>query len=268
VNAVARQLVSMSEIMRVGPWSLRALGHPFGTAERATRLLTWTQAALGHGLDLLRIGETQLAASNRLPPSRRSGDGTAGRRIEAGGRNLFELGPPAVDLATCDVRLRGFGDVVVDDAIGALLVPSLADLAARRGLNALFVWRAAPGDIRLEGCPDDGWVACVQSPNGPAFFRGAPDRLADAAQRFAPDLRRRALRFVETGGPGKLGIFAGDMAGDGRAPALAAADFAERVAEAYRKGIEVPSEDLAHLYALERITWAPTSERSRKQAGY
>lgn len=265
---MAVQLVSMSEIMRVGPWSLRALGHPFGTAERATRLLTWTQAALGHGLDLLRIGETRLAASTCLPPARRIGDGGAGRRIEAGGRNLFELGPPAVDLATCDARLRGLGDVVVDGAIGALLVPSLANLAARRGLNALVVWRAASDDITLDGCPGEGWVAVVQSPEGATFFRGAPDHLPDAAARFALEIRDRASRFAEAAVPGRLGIFAGALSPDGAAPVLVPADFAERVARAYRAGIEVPAEDLAHLYALERITWAPTSERSRKQAGY
>ena len=265
---MAAQLVSMSEIMRVGPWSLRALGHPFGTAERASRLLTWTQAALGHGLDLLRIGETQLAASNRLPPARRTGDGIAGRRIEAGGRNLFELGPPAVDLATCDARLYGLGDVVVDGAIGAVLVPSLADLAARRGLNALFVWRATSNDIPLEGYSNAGWVAVVQSSVEPAFFRGALDRLEDAAARFAPDILSRAMHFAENTAPGRLGIFVGDLSEDSRAPTRATADFTQRIAKAYRTGIEVQSEDLAHLYALERITWAPTSERSRKQAGY
>lgn len=262
------QLVSMSEIMRVGPWSLRALGHPFGTAERATRLLTWTQAALGHGLDLLRIGEKRLTASTRLPPARRTSDGGAGRRIEAGGRNLFELGPPSVDLATCDVRLRGLGDIIIEGAIGALLVPSLADLAARRGLNALFVWRAALDDITLDGCPGEGWVAVIQSSEGATFFRGALDRLPDAAARFALEIRDRASRFADAAVPGRLGIFAGALSRDGATPVPLSADFAERVARAYRAGIEVPAEDLAHLYALERITWAPTSERSRKQAGY
>ncbi len=260
-------LISMSEIMRVAPWSLRALGHPFGTAERATRLLAWTQAAIGHGLDLLRAGEAAIAASNRLPPPQRTGDHLTGRRIRAGGRNLFEIGPPAIDLATCDARLHGQGEVVVDGAIGSLLVPSLASLAGRRGLSAILVYRPVTGDVRLDGWADEGWVAVVRRGEAMAYFGGPLDRLP-AMTACLPCLAGKALAFAEAGAGAGLAIFAGVAQADGRAPALATIDHDERVARAYREGLEVPAEDLAHLYALERITWAPTSERSRKQAGY
>jgi hypothetical protein len=241
----------MSEIMRVAPWSLRALGHPFGVAERATRLLAWTQAALGQGLEILRFGEEKLMASNRLPPARRSGDSAQGRLIEAGGRNLFELGPPAVDLATADARIGGSGRVAVTGAIGNILAPSLAELAARRGLNAMVVYRGGENEIHLPGFPRAGWVAAMPGAGGPRFFAG------------------------ETVGGGWDGPAEMISISIGAAAALPdndamnrSVDYPGRVARAYREGLEIAAEDLEQLYALEKITWAPTSERSRKQAGY
>ena len=45
-------------------------------------------------------------------------------------------------------------------------------------------------------------------------------------------------------------------------------DFPRRVADALRDGIPMDADDLKYLYDLELRTWAPTSERSRSQAGY
>ena len=43
---------------------------------------------------------------------------------------------------------------------------------------------------------------------------------------------------------------------------------AELVSRAYRRGIPVSQATLDALYGLEMLTWAPTSERSRAQAGF
>ena len=242
--------VSISEIMRVAPWSLRALGHPFGVAERATRLLAWTQAALGQGVEILRLGEKKLMASNRRPPARRSGDSAQGRLIEAGGRNLFELGPPAVDLATADARLDRSGRVTITGAIGIILAPSLAELAARRGLNAMVEFRGADDEIHIPGFPRSGWVAAWPGPAGARFFAGEADSASGE-------------------GAGMISISIGAAAALPDNEAMKrSVDYPGRVARAYREGLEIAAEDLEQLYALEKITWAPTSERSRKQAGY
>ena len=50
--------------------------------------------------------------------------------------------------------------------------------------------------------------------------------------------------------------------------AAALRDYADRVAASYRDGVPMEAQDLQDLYDLEIRTWAPTSERSRSQAGY
>lgn len=264
------RLVSMSEIMRVAPWSLRALGHPFGVAERATRLVTWTQAAIGHGLEMLRVGESKLAASMHAPAALRRGDGAAGRYIDAQGRNLLELGPPAIDLVTCDARASGTGDIMIENAIGTLLVPAMADLAVRRDLVAVVAYRAVAGEIGIAGVMAEGWVATCRTSDGPKFFSGGLDSLHAMADLFDGEMKARLLKHVGALASGDAFVTIAASTSTGAVPTGDAqtVDYAERVARAYRAGIEVATEDLDHLYALERITWAPTSERSRKQAGY
>lgn len=262
----------MSEIMRVAPWSLRALGHPFGVAERATRLLTWTQAAVGHALEWLRVGEGQLAASTRAPAAVRGGDRVSGRRIDARGRNLLELGPPAIDLVTCDSRVSGIGDVVIENAFGTLLVPAMADLAARRDLTAIIAYRAGSGEVQFDGWPAEGWIASFRSANGPGFLAGDSGTLLTMASVFGGEMKARLLKHAAILSAADRSALVTVAATRDRVPGMAdlpgRIDYAERVARAYRSGLEVASGDLEHLYALERITWAPTSERSRKQAGY
>ena len=212
----------------------------------------------GAALTLLRLGEAAIRASaaRATPAWRRDAGGT--HRTEAGGKCLFECGPPALDLVTADARTLGIGRAVLHGVMGTRLATSLAFLAAKRDLACLLVHRA--GTDEIDPVLPDGWVATVPTPEGPVFFSGAlgtqlPDALP-ACLRDA-DLTAEAGSLVLAAAPATPVV----------AP-VGATDWTERVAAAYRMGTDVDPLDYRHLYALEMQTWAPTSERSRAQAGY
>ncbi len=273
---MTRTVISMSEIMRVGPWALRALGYPFGVAERATRLLAWTEAATGGGLALLRVGGGRILASTQAPALRRSVEPGFGRRLDAGGRCLFEIGPPAIDLVCADFRRLGGASLALHDFFGAALVPALAEIAAKRGESIVIVHRAGVGEIEGTGLRRDGWIAVT--PAGPCFLEGDVERAVDAlrgagvapTEGEALTIHRHiaAARTEDSAQRGYIGITAVSTPTSVAAITPSAAPYPQRVARAYREGLSVATIDLRHLYSLERETWAPTSERSRKQAGY
>lgn len=248
-NATTR--VSMSEILRVSPWALRALGYPFGVAERAARLLAWTEAATGEGLALLRDG---VASRKTSTPLHREGGNGEARRIEAAGRSLFEVGPSAIDLMTADLRLQGAASLALLDATGPALIPALTEIAGRRRLNLVILGRA-------------GWDGVTVTPTGACFVRGGLDDLErlpwSTEARGAIDRHARAALDRAEGYLGFVGFSAPPLF-----EGAEVVDYASRLHRAYREGLDVETDDLEHLYALERITWAPTSERSRGQAGY
>lgn len=266
----------MSEINRVGPWALRALGYPFGTAERAARLLVWTEAATGGGLSILRAGADRIRAGNIAPPAERSRDRDGRYRLEAHGRCLFDVGPVAVDLATAGARLHGAGACTVTGVTGTRLAASLCDLGARRGL-ATFVRFAAAAD---EFAPDPerrgGWIAGWTGADGTAFLSGGASAGEDAAELaaacFGPDsVEAKLVGSRSDDAPASDGRL--DVIMVARAPLASSEDafsggWSVRFERAYRVGVEVERDDLDFLYGLEKLTWAPTSERSRKQAGF
>ncbi len=258
--------VAMSEIVREGTWALRALGYPYGTAERAVGLLAWTEAVHGHGLTMLRLGEAAIAAGAARPQPRWSRDADGRRHAEAGGKCLFECGPPALDLATADARLGGgLGRAALRGAVGTRLAAALAAVAARRGLAAVLVH--APCAAEIAPVPSAGWICALPASAGPEFLAGSLDE-ALPAMLPAP-LHGAAADIAEAQSAGDAGFFSiAVLPCPPMAPPPGTLDWPQRVALAYRAGIQADPADYQALYALEMRTWAPTSERSRNQAGY
>ena len=258
--------VAMAEIVREGTWALRALGYPYGTAERAATMLAWTEAVHGNGLTMLRLGEAAIAAGAARPQPRWRRDARGWRRAEAGQKCLFECGPPALDLATADARLGGgIGRAALRGAIGTRLSGALAAMAARRGLAAVVV--QAPGAAEIAPVPPAGWICALPTPDGPAFLAGGFD--APLPAMLPAPLRVAVGDIAEARTAGEAGFFGVTiLACSPMAPPQAAVDWPQRLALAYRTGSLADPADLDHLYALEMRTWAPTSERSRAQAGF
>ena len=277
-------VASMSEISRVAPWSLRALGYSFGIAERTTRFLVWAEAAHGRMLRTLRTRETQIARSAVLAGASRIRERGCVWRVDAGGKHLFEVGPPAIDLLTCDVRSQGAGHVVLANAIGIGLLAALCDLAARRGVGCIAVYRAAADDAPPGDVPRSGWLAALPSAGETLFYRGAAadagaGLLLQQASAAPPDGAWQSLigpdvQRAPDGSSAHIGLSGFPVSDPQMAAEVWAAagmrrvDYAERVVAAYRSGVVVDMADLGHLYELEKRTWAPTSERSRAQAGF
>lgn len=253
-----RVSVALSETVREGTWALRALGYPYGVAERAVFMLAWTEAVHGEALALMREGETAMreGAARPVPIWRRDADGR--RHADAGGKCLFECGPPALDLATADAGAKGLGVAVLHNVIGTRLASAIAAMAARRGLACLLVHRAGRGEVGP--VLPDAWVATVPTADGPAYLTGA---IGSALPACLP----AALRAIEIAAPAGSLLLAVMPAAPVAMPP-GATDWPERLTAAYRCGTSVDPQDYRHLYALEMQTWAPTSERSRAQAGY
>lgn len=286
--------VSLAEIARVGPWAFRALGYPFGVADRATRILVWTEAVHGLGLKLLRLGEQRIIRSAAFPVPRRTTAADGGRTIDAAGKCLFEVGPTAVDLATRDCRETGVGHVTVSGAVGIILVGALCDLVIRRNLGVVVTFASGANEI----CPDvfshSGWLAGFKAGSETYIFGGSlnqdvprilsnlartPLQMGDAERRMltADWERARGCGDGESGHVGFLTLpsdsgSSWNMPSEADLPIgavhLPDTNDLKRLERAYQKGVIVKREDFENLYALEQRTWAPSSERSRAQAGF
>jgi hypothetical protein len=275
---------SMSEIVRVGGWALRGAGFPFGVAERGTRLLAFTEAVHGGAVRDICDHEPIIAGTVSRKPIVRSQHSNGLRELDGGGRHLIEAGPPLVDLATCDARLRGEGHARISHVAGFLFITALADLLARRRLTGLCAYRADAGSRLPPAVPRSGWILYGWRDNHALFATGLAsdpnardivDALGDTtlARAVKADLQR-----IAAPGEGELAIAAfgaGQAAGDkllalfDRASLTPARrDYAGQVAACYRDGVPMEPKELQDLYDLEIRTWAPTSERSRSQAGY
>ncbi len=259
---------AFSEIARVAPWSLRALGFHPGVAERGAILITVAEALGYEALRALRLEEVQLVAAAGSATSARRRKACGGVAIDAKGKSLIEVGLPTIDLVA-GLSGAAWGRASISGVIDpALLEPVLA-LAGMAGISAFGLCRSkANGDanscwsaslacgseILLSGGSDLAsreLFAALASNAGvplPAFTSAVLDGVAESRI----DLCVRADLIRVAAPPDCVRIL----------------NVSERVQAAHAQGITVSKVDLDHLYALERRTWAPSSERSLAQAGF
>lgn len=286
--------VSLAEITRVGPWAFRALGYPFGVADRATRILVWTEAVHGLGLKLLRLGEQQITQTATFPAPQWTKTTDGGRIIDSAGKCLFEVGPTAVDLATRDCRETGVGHVTVTGAVGICLVGALCDLVIHRNLGVVVTFASGSNEIAPDVFSRSGWLAGFKAGSETYIFGGS---LNDDVPRILSNLARTPLQMGDaetqrlmadwelarssgSGGSGYVSFLTlpCDTASLWRTPTeadvsvcgvlLPETDNLKRLEQAYQHGVIVKRADFENLYALEQRTWAPSSDRSRAQAGF
>jgi len=284
--------MAIGEINRVGVWALRGAGYPLGVADRAVHLLSWTEAISGSALAMLRMHETLIAESALLPACTRSFDATLGWTLRAGGKSLLEVGPPLVDLTWCG-QTAGVGHAAVFDVFDAHLVPVLAHMAIRESYGAIAVVASSRSDINsraMSAKSPTHWVALFTGDSQILAVGGdldgastsLPESLLgsvfDADETSRRNLRRdiEISRSQDGRRDGYLGLsllrqhaicFA-DFKTLLQPLGLRAANWTAQYAKALRFGVDVATEDYLNLYALERRAWAPTSERSRKQAAF
>lgn len=282
-------LISMAEIRREAPWALRALGYPFGVADRATPLVQWAEAVHGGALAWMRAGESEIIRSAALPAAKRARDPDGGWRIEAGGKCLVEAGPPAADLATCDVRMQGSAHVMLTGVAGLHFAGAICALIVARGHGAVCAYASGAEEIAADRFASAGWIVAVPTADGPAIHAGGPQTdsavLAKhlAATLFASgeqearvisdDLAAMIEHRADHPGMFALSVFsrfkvARAQGHDRPGRTDAVTDWPRRVARADIHGVVVAREDFQHLYALEERTWAPSSDRSRRQAAF
>lgn len=246
------QAVAYSELTRVLPWSLRALGYPFGTADRGSFLVA-NAAALNHEvLDDFARSAPRPAGGLKC----RAGAGTL--TVDAGGISLIEAGPAAMDYLTahagdCDLQLCR-----ISRASGQSLLPAVLLTGAEYGLSLLAACFGNDQPI--------AWQAISACEGGPLMMSGKGVTSLSTALARHPELVARALEAEA--GAGELAVVATSRPLQFEAAGMDPFSPQRSIEQAHRKGIAVAPETLQAIYDLEVITWAPTSERSRSQAGY
>jgi hypothetical protein len=264
---------AVSEIIRVAWWSLRALGCPVGAIEATARLVAYSEVLTGDTLAALRRNEVALLAAYAADEPRFSMTGEASGVIDAGGRSMLDVGPRAIDLMTGLAKRRGDAvRVTVARLADTIGLAGAATVAAQRGIGLVLIdadvrrswgFYAANrhGDITsLSGQLNDGSTRDLMSMLREMAGEGFPEANWNDwphSDSRAPEL----VAFPFTAGD-DLAAIASRHAG------LACKDVSGALRKAYAQGVEIAAEDLRFLYELETRTWAPSSERSRQQAGF
>jgi len=271
--------VAVAELLRVAPWALRALGFSFGVAERGSVIVTLAEVLRRDGLRTLRVRNDTIRRGAAVT-STRVNTGPGALKIDASGKSLIEVGPAAIDLAASATARHDFARLTIEGIPDPEFLPSVLSLAPAYGLTAVAVF----GGLDSPGGDDasrTSWIIAAPSPCGAMLFEGPADDSAAlgllANRMDIPPAAARPLQFALKNAEGRrrdaieLIAIANLQAATIRqalGPDVSAIDVKSALDRACRDGIASASVDVAHLYELEKETWAPTSERSRAQAGF
>jgi len=243
--------VAYSELTRVLPWSLRALGYAFGTADRGAHLI-----AAGAALDPAVLEEISKAGRRPAQGYRyRKSEGLV--TLDAAGISFLETGPAALDGLAAHVGGSGW-------EMCRILGSTEQSLLSATLVGAMDYDLCSIGLVVRSGTFD--WQ--LAEPASPGLLYAGRGRDSLAALLGA---NQTVLESIDAAGltPGSVLLMVSASAPDLKS----SSDHAmvrpqEKIAAAYGKGVPVSRQTLDCLYALETLTWAPTSERSRAQAGF
>jgi hypothetical protein len=238
--------VAYSELTRVLPWSLRALGYAFGTADRGAHLV-----AAGAAMDPAVLDE--VCQAGRRPSHRCSYQELGGvLTIDATDISLLETGPVAMDALAARAGGDGWQRCRISGATELSLLPSMLVGAMEYDLCSIGI------DVR------DGfdWHLAEPGSRGLLYSGHGQESLLGLLAGNQAVLGSADLS------PGSVFLIASLSRPELRPSGHVSIQPRERIAAAYRKGIPVSRQTLDAFYALEVLTWAPTSERSRAQAGF
>ncbi len=244
--------VAYSELTRVLPWAIRARGYAFGTADRASFLVA-NAASMTPGI----LGDIA-ALADRAGAAPRLCRGEGGLTVDAPGISWLEMGPAVMDYCGAHADEAGCVRCHVTGATEDGLLPAVLLVGADYGLSGAAL-TTADGTLRWTLL---GWSEEAGAPR-PLLLTGTGRA---SLQEHLPD---SAASDALPGGSDGVHL----LAWRGPAPALRAdatgvTDATACIEAAFSGGIPIAPDVLEALYELEKITWAPTSERSRAQAGF
>lgn len=247
-----------SELTRVLPWSLRGVGYSFPVADRAAHIIASAAVITPEVLD--GIGGISSRTESHGGIDIHDGHDFS---IDAKGRSFIEVGPAMMDFMGAHAPRKGFLRGAIEDVKDLEIVPAVLLIGADYGLSCLAVATSAEGQQWIIQTIADGRRLIVQGSGRPSLEKilaGGARELLDAAQQsFASDV---AI--------GTCVVFAARSTFDLMQKTTDAnvIDADAMLQSAHRCGIPIKPDTLKAIYDLEKRTWAPTSERSRAQAGF
>ncbi|MEP7457489.1 hypothetical protein [Phyllobacterium sp. SB3] len=246
-----------SELTRVLPWSLRGLGYSFPVADRAAHVIA-SAAAITPGVldDISRMSSRtgSLACIDIHDEKTFS--------VDAKGQSFIEVGPAMLDFMGAHAPADGFLKGTIKDITDLEILPAVLLIGGDYDLGCLAVASSGKGLYWCIQMASNGKRGIVQGADLPSLERvlagGAKEMLDAARQCVESDVATATCVIFAT-----HSIFVLPQVNDADV-----IDADAMLLDAHRRGIPIKPGTLKAIYDLEKRTWAPTSERSRAQAGF